>query len=315
MVALLHPLNQGRQIPIDRAVVVIGRSPECDSVLDFSSKISRMHCALVQVNHLFFIRDLGSMNGVWVDGARVEREHQLTNGMRVAIGDVQFQFYENVQPAAKGPRKGEVAGRKMPAFVDETVTASPNDDVIEIVDEDDICSVDVDVVEIVDDVEVAVEVVDEVIELDDARRFEDPDAIVAQHPGSGYVFPDHMLAEVDDAGVIPAGDEILVVDDVQIADDVHELDDVEIIAAESVSDEIQLVDEVEVVDSFDVIEVIDDVEVVDLCEDDVPHVEVIEFVEDVEVINVIDEVEVVDEVEIIEDVEPEFRPRPRRRRR
>jgi pSer/pThr/pTyr-binding forkhead associated (FHA) protein len=49
MVAVLHPLNDGNQIVLDRAVILVGRSPDCDAVLTGSSKISRMHCALVQV--------------------------------------------------------------------------------------------------------------------------------------------------------------------------------------------------------------------------------------------------------------------------
>jgi pSer/pThr/pTyr-binding forkhead associated (FHA) protein len=101
MVAILHPTGPGMQIPIDRAVVLIGRSPECDVVLDVSSKISRMHCALVQVDTAYYIRDLGSLNGVTVAGERVEKDVKLTNGTEVQIGDVRFLFLENVLPAAE----------------------------------------------------------------------------------------------------------------------------------------------------------------------------------------------------------------------
>ena len=159
MVAVLHPTGPGQQIPIDRAVVLIGRSPECDAVIDFSTKISRMHCALVQVDTGYYIRDLGSMNGVWVGGERVEKDAKLTNGVEVAIGDVKFQYLENVQPAVKPALL--VAGRPgMPVLVDECVEVLD----VEIIDDD--------VVDLVEDVEVLefieeVNVVDDVVEVID----------------------------------------------------------------------------------------------------------------------------------------------------
>ena len=70
MVAVLHPTGPGSQIVIDRAVVLVGRSADCDAIIDFSSRISRMHCVFVQVDADYYIRDLGSMNGVRVNGER-----------------------------------------------------------------------------------------------------------------------------------------------------------------------------------------------------------------------------------------------------
>jgi pSer/pThr/pTyr-binding forkhead associated (FHA) protein len=55
-----------------------------------------MHCAIVQVNSEYHLRDLGSMNGVWVGGQRIARQMRLTNGMEISIGDVRFLFLENL---------------------------------------------------------------------------------------------------------------------------------------------------------------------------------------------------------------------------
>lgn len=95
MVAILQPLKNHKPIPIDRAVVLVGRGNECDAVINGSKKISRKHCCLVQSDQSFFIRDLGSTNGVWVNGKRVDCVSEMSEGDRVAIGDVQFQFYPN----------------------------------------------------------------------------------------------------------------------------------------------------------------------------------------------------------------------------
>ncbi len=93
MVAVLQPLKHHKPIPIDRAVVLVGRGEDCDVVISGSKKISRKHCCLVHFDQSFLIRDLGSTNGVWVNGKRVDRESEMADGDRVAIGDVQFRFF------------------------------------------------------------------------------------------------------------------------------------------------------------------------------------------------------------------------------
>lgn len=116
MAALLHPLGAGRQIAVDRAVILIGRSAECDVVLDCSSRISRIHCAIVQVDSDYYLRDLGSMNGVWIGDQRIVKEQKLQNGVAVSIGDLRFLFLDNVTVVPKQPQM-HAAGSNGPVQV------------------------------------------------------------------------------------------------------------------------------------------------------------------------------------------------------
>ena len=104
MVAVLTPRAGGKPIVIDKAVVLIGRHPDCDYVLQTSRKVSRRHVCVVQVNDKYMIRDLGSMNGVWVNKNRVEREHLITIGDELSIGDVLYRF-EEIQRMPRRPKK------------------------------------------------------------------------------------------------------------------------------------------------------------------------------------------------------------------
>jgi predicted component of type VI protein secretion system len=91
MFAYLVPMDQkGLKIPLDKAIVFIGRHPECDIVLTRSRKVSRKHCAIAQVNNSFVIRDLGSMNGIRLNGEQVKREVRLSVGDEVSIGDLNY---------------------------------------------------------------------------------------------------------------------------------------------------------------------------------------------------------------------------------
>jgi len=85
MAAQLVPLK-ARSTPtieIARPVVLVGRHPECDFRIDVP-QISRRHCCIAMAYDRLVIRDLGSRNGVRVNGRLVE-EVQLRPGDEVAI--------------------------------------------------------------------------------------------------------------------------------------------------------------------------------------------------------------------------------------
>ncbi len=79
-----------RRFEIDKAEISIGRGKACDIVLN-DKKSSRKNAVIVRAGNSFTIRDLGSSNGTYVNGERVQ-ERQLAGDDLVQVGDVQFQF-------------------------------------------------------------------------------------------------------------------------------------------------------------------------------------------------------------------------------
>ena len=67
----LEPIGEGPLIPLDRPIVFVGRHADCDVRIE-SKKISRRHCCIVQLHDKLVIRDLGSTNGIYFNGQRVE---------------------------------------------------------------------------------------------------------------------------------------------------------------------------------------------------------------------------------------------------
>lgn len=112
MAASLVPRTGGSPIVLDKPIVLIGRHQDCDAVLQTSSKVSRRHCCVARVNEQFVLRDLGSMNGVRVNGNRVV-EALLKPGDEVAIGDILFNLNvgdaSSVRQVAKKQGNGHVA--------------------------------------------------------------------------------------------------------------------------------------------------------------------------------------------------------------
>ena len=90
MTARLVPLSEGSvAVVLDKAITLIGRHPDCDAVLDENQKISRRHCCIAQVDNRLILRDLGSMNGVRVNGEPIV-EIDLREGDEITIGDEEF---------------------------------------------------------------------------------------------------------------------------------------------------------------------------------------------------------------------------------
>lgn len=73
----------GRAIDLDTFPFTIGRARECDLVLD-SGEISRLHAQLVSDHLNLYLEDLGSTNGTFVNGQRLEPGEPL----RLRSGDV-----------------------------------------------------------------------------------------------------------------------------------------------------------------------------------------------------------------------------------
>ncbi len=70
---------------------VVGRSPECDVVLDVAA-VSRRHVILNEEGGDFFVQDLGSRNGTYINRERVNDRAPIRDGDKILICDVLFQF-------------------------------------------------------------------------------------------------------------------------------------------------------------------------------------------------------------------------------
>ena len=69
--------------------VVIGRAPECDLVIQ-DAKASRRHCRLTRGADSFLLEDLGSKNGTFVDGKRIQAPVSLKVSQTFKVGDTIF---------------------------------------------------------------------------------------------------------------------------------------------------------------------------------------------------------------------------------
>lgn len=84
-------LVSGRRLLVPPRGAAIGRSRDCDVVLEDSS-VSRHHAELRPQGSAWTIEDLGSTNGVRVNGLTINGPHQLLSGDRIEMGSTEMLF-------------------------------------------------------------------------------------------------------------------------------------------------------------------------------------------------------------------------------
>jgi adenylate cyclase len=86
----LVPLGGGDPIPLVRDVLTIGRRESCDIPMRYPN-VSGLHCQLSFDKGYWFIRDLGSTNGVKVNGSKIHQQKKLLHsGDEVSIARRRF---------------------------------------------------------------------------------------------------------------------------------------------------------------------------------------------------------------------------------
>ncbi len=81
----------GASFEIERAVCSIGRGEEND-VRIRDDTVSLNHATLLRKRGAWFVVDLRSMNGTFVDGSRVSGERELHQGAHLRLGAVELSF-------------------------------------------------------------------------------------------------------------------------------------------------------------------------------------------------------------------------------
>lgn len=88
-------LTNGQQFTLGE-VTRIGRSDDNDIKIE-DRFVSTHHIELARKNDRIVIRDLGSTNGTFRNGARVQRETPLEDGDRIGVGTTMFIFHDSHQ--------------------------------------------------------------------------------------------------------------------------------------------------------------------------------------------------------------------------
>jgi len=102
--ASLHLLDSGQILPLgDRTEFTLGRVSEAQPIMPdidltpyqaYASGVSRLHAVLKREGDRVYVMDLGSSNGTYLNGKRLNPnvEHTLNHGDLLALGKLKIQI-------------------------------------------------------------------------------------------------------------------------------------------------------------------------------------------------------------------------------
>ena len=97
--------NAGSRFLLDSEVTEVGRRPDSDIFLD-DVTVSRRHAEFIRSGARFEVRDVGSLNGTYVNRRRIE-EAALAGGDEVQIGKFRLVFLQgSAHPGSTQPADG-----------------------------------------------------------------------------------------------------------------------------------------------------------------------------------------------------------------
>jgi pSer/pThr/pTyr-binding forkhead associated (FHA) protein len=91
--------NSGSRFLLDSDITTAGRHPDSDIFLD-DVTVSRRHAELHRRGDGFLVRDVGSLNGTYVNRERIETA-TLSGGDEVQIGKYRLVYYASEQAAGE----------------------------------------------------------------------------------------------------------------------------------------------------------------------------------------------------------------------
>jgi serine phosphatase RsbU (regulator of sigma subunit)/pSer/pThr/pTyr-binding forkhead associated (FHA) protein len=93
----LKGMNPGQLFTLDGDAAVLGRHPECDIVLE-APAVSRQHARVVCQNGNYYVEDLNSRNGTFLNGQLVRERQPLAENDELQICDLAFVFHSGKTP-------------------------------------------------------------------------------------------------------------------------------------------------------------------------------------------------------------------------
>jgi pSer/pThr/pTyr-binding forkhead associated (FHA) protein len=108
LLAVLRGPNAGSRFLLDSDLTLVGRHPDSDIFLD-DVTVSRRHAEFYRQGGRFVVRDVGSLNGTYVNRERIE-ETDLHEGDEVQVGKFRLVFLLGPGSAAEYGGGSRVGG-------------------------------------------------------------------------------------------------------------------------------------------------------------------------------------------------------------
>ncbi len=90
---MLETADGPHAFPLELDLMTVGRGLNNDLIVE-DPRVSRQHAQLRYRSRRYFIGDLGSTNGTYVNGTQVTTDQVLRDGDTVSFGGLEMRFHQ-----------------------------------------------------------------------------------------------------------------------------------------------------------------------------------------------------------------------------
>ena len=83
--------NTGSEFTLEHVITTVGRHPDSDIFLD-DVTVSRRHVEIERTTNGSVVRDVGSLNGTYLNQQRIDGDAPMTNGDELQVGKFKLVF-------------------------------------------------------------------------------------------------------------------------------------------------------------------------------------------------------------------------------
>ena len=116
----------GQRIPLTSSPLTIGRADDNRVILPPETGASRHHAELSEDDGAWSVRDLGSMNGTWVNDERIEWPRLLHPGDQIRIASEVMVYGDTSMPMPEIPTAAAAPGMQIPAPAKSVPESGPH---------------------------------------------------------------------------------------------------------------------------------------------------------------------------------------------
>lgn len=88
----IHSPVRTYQMPMKDSIIIGRKSEFCDLVIDYEKSVSGRHCEIKSIRENYYISDLQSANGTYINNKKAEAEVEIFPGDIIKLGRVEFKF-------------------------------------------------------------------------------------------------------------------------------------------------------------------------------------------------------------------------------
>ena len=94
IMTIMSGVEDGKKKEFEKMPITVGKASDNDLCLLYDNRISKYHITITKEGNDYWLEDLKSTNGTYLDDMKIKERTKITSGKIFAIGTIWLKFEE-----------------------------------------------------------------------------------------------------------------------------------------------------------------------------------------------------------------------------